>query len=113
MRDYGNVPGPDVNALQTAVRIANNVILSLPGLCPKGWREMGFEVVLDGILNDWVANGTTELEGDDEEDLSNILRLCADVALAQEESLRDVTFRVLLHNAMTDWTENWNMEEGE
>ena len=113
MRTYGNVPQPDVNALQTAVRIANSVILSLPGLCPPGWRELAYEIVLDGVLNDWVANGTTELEADDEEDISSIVRMCADIALAQDESLRDTTFRVLLHNGMTDWTENWNMEEEE
>src|SRR5689334_7189345 len=101
---YGNVPQPDVNALQTAVRVASSVILSLPGLSPPIWKQLAFEIVLDGILNDWVANGTTELEAEDEEDLSSILRLCADLALAQDESLRDVTFRVLLHNAMTDWT---------
>ena len=114
MQRYGNVPAADAQALNTAVRIANSVILALPGLCPRNWRELAYEVVLDGILNDWVANGTTELDDDDEEDLSNILKLCADLALGQEESLRDSTFRILLHNAMTDWTENWNMgEEGE
>ena len=113
MQTYGNVPEPDAKALQKAVRIASSVILSLPGLCPPGWRELAYEIVLDGILNDWVANGTTELEADDEEDLSNILRLCADIALSQDDTLRDATFRILLHNGMTDWTENWNTEEEE
>lgn len=109
--NYGNVPETDIQAMSNAVRIASHVILNLPGLSPEGWRELAYEIVLDGILTDWVANGTNELDDEDEADLSNLLRLAADLALAQEESLRDSTFRILLTNAMSDWTENWNAED--
>ena len=50
MPDYGNVPEADVDALSNAVRIASTVIMSLPGLSPPGWREIAYEIILDGIL---------------------------------------------------------------
>jgi hypothetical protein len=111
MSFYGNVPEEDVAALQNAVRIASNVIARLPALSPPTWRETAYELVLSGILDDWVANGTNELDDEDEEDLSNLLRVAADLALSQEEILRDAAFQTLLRSAMHDWVENWNAEE--
>jgi hypothetical protein len=111
MSTYGNVPADDIDAVRSAARVANVVTMSLPGLSPPGWREIAYEIVLDGILSDWVANGTTELDENDEQDLSNLLRLSADTALVQDESLRDVAFRTILSHTMHDWVENWNEEE--
>jgi hypothetical protein len=111
MAFYGNVPEEDVTALQNAVRIASNVIARLPALSPPAWRESAYELVLGGILEDWVANGTNELDDEDEDDLGNLLRVSADLALGQEDTLRDVAFQTLLRNAMRDWVENWNADE--
>ena len=113
MSEYGNVPIDDVDAIRNAARAANAVAMSLPGLSPTGWREIAYEIVLDGILSDWVENGTTVLDENDEEDLSNLLRLSADTAQVQEESLRDIAFRTILSHAIHDWVENWNEEEDE
>ena len=110
MPDYGNVPPEDVAAVTNAARIAQSVAMNLPGLSPREWREAAYETVLDGILSDWVSNGTTELDADDEEDLANLLRLSADVAMSADESLRDITFQGILRHAMADWVENWNAE---
>src|ERR1041385_4404511 len=79
MAFYGNVPEEDVTALQNAVRIASNVIARLPALSPSAWRESAYELVLGGILEDWVANGTNELDDEDEDDLGNLLRVSADL----------------------------------
>lgn len=111
MPDYGNVPDDDVAALHGAVRIAANVVTRLPALSPQGWREAAYELVLSGILEDWVENGTNDLAEDDEEDLGSLVRLSADLALGQEEALRDITFHTVLRNAMNDWIENWNVED--
>ena len=111
MAFYGNVPEEDVQAMQNAVRISNGVIARLPALSPAGWREAAYELVLNGILSDWVENGTNELDDEDEEDLSNLLRVSADLALSQPEELRDIAFHTLLRNAMNDWVENWNADD--
>ena len=108
MTDYGNVPEDDVEALRYASRLASKVAATLPEVAPQEWRSVAYELVLDGILKDWVENGSTEPSDVDTEDLSNLLRVSADIALMQESTLRDVTFRVTLKNAMLDWVKNWN-----
>src|SRR5437868_15208563 len=110
MSTYGNVPADDIDAVRNAARVANLVTMNLPGLAPQDWRETAYETVLDGILTDWVANGTTELDANDEQDLSDLLRLSADTALAQDPPLREAAFRTILTHAMHDWVENWNEE---
>jgi len=111
MSAYGSVPDEDVKAVRSAVRVAGRVASALPaGAAP--WRSLAYELVLEGILSDWVANGTNQLEPDDEEDLTSLMLLAADVALEHpEEALRETTFRVVLRQAMADWTANWNLEE--
>ncbi len=111
MPDYGNVPTEDIEAIQSAVRIAQMVSRYVPPSAPPGWQGVAYEAVLDGILKDWVANGTNELDEGDEQDLNDLLRLAADTALSQPETLRDVTFRTVLRNAMQDWVDNWNAED--
>jgi hypothetical protein len=111
MTEYGNVPPDDVDAIRTAVAIANRVAAALPPIVPAEWRDTTYEWVLDGILGDWVANGTTDLEQEDEDDLANLARLAADTAMEQPENRRDSTFRVVLGNVMSDWVENWNAGE--
>ena len=109
MTDYGNVPEDDVEALRYATRLASKVATTLPEVAPTEWRPIAYELVLDGILKDWVENGSSEPGDEDAEDLTNLLRVSADVGLMQESSLRDVTFRITLRNAMLDWVKNWNL----
>src|SRR2546426_910957 len=113
MSVYGNVPAEAIDALRGAVRIASTAVTRLPALSPPGWRESAYELVLSGILEDWVENGTTDLDEDDEDDLGSLIRLSADLGLSAEEGLRDVTFHTVLRNAMSDWVENWNAEDDE
>lgn len=110
MPTYGNVPDDDIAAMRGAVRVASAVASHMPAIAPADWREYAIQTVLDGVLQDWVANGTTELDSGDEEDLSNLLRVCADIALEQDVSTREVAFHSLLRNAMRDWVANWNEE---
>ncbi len=111
MADYGNVPAEDVSAVQDAPLLVAKVVNRMPLACPLAWKDVAYEFVLDGILRDWVENGTTELDEGDEDDLSNLLKLAADTALGIEGSSRDLAFRVLLKQVMADWVENWNAEE--
>ena len=108
MADYGNVPETDVEALQAATRAALKVAGGVAEVAPAEWRALAYELVLDGILQDWMENGTNDLEEDDIADLSDLLRISVDIALMHEGTLRDVTFRVVLKNAMLDWVRNWN-----
>ncbi len=108
MADYGNVPADDVETIRYATRLALRVAGSLPEVAPPEWSAMAYEAVLDGLLQDWVENGTTEPNDADSEDLTNLVRVAVDVALMQESMVRDITFRVTLKNAMLDWVKNWN-----
>lgn len=111
MAEYGNVPEEDVHAVQSSVRMALKVAAQVFPVAPPEWKPIAYELILDGILSDWVANGTNELDENDEADLSNLLRLSVDTAMVQEGALREVTFRTVLRNAMKDWVENWNGDE--
>ena len=111
MSQYGNVPEEDVFAVRNAARVATAVTMSMPGLAPAEWRDAAYKIVLDGILTDWVANRTTEIDASDEEDLANILRMSADTALMQDPAHRETTFISVLNHAMHDWVENWNADE--
>ena len=111
MAQYGNVPEEDVVAIQNAARVAAAVTGRLPASAAQGWRDDAYETLLNGILNDWVLNGTTDLTDEDEEDLYQLTMVAVDTALRQEESLRDATFSVTLENVMHDWAQNWNAEE--
>ena len=111
MPTYGNVPEEDVEAIQNAARIAGVVAGRLPASASLSMQEEAYEILLNGILNDWVLNGSTELSDEDEEDLYQLAMVAVDTALRQEEPLRDATFRVTLENVMHDWAQNWNAEE--
>jgi len=111
MPDYGNVPEEDVSAIQNAARVAGLIIGRLPASAPSDWHEDAFESLLNGILNDWVLNGTTELADEDEEDLYQLTMVALDTALRQAEAFRAATFRATLENVMHDWAQNWNAEE--
>ena len=95
--------------------MASSVAMALPAFAPAEWRDVGYQAVLSGLLEDWVENGTTapDLDQQDETDLADILKLCADVALAQDQTLRDVTFQTLIKNGVRDWVANWNADEDE
>jgi hypothetical protein len=110
MAEYGNVPEDDVAALQSATRASLKVAGAVPEVAPQEWRATAYELVLDGILQDWVENGTNEITDGDIEDLTDLLRVSTDTALMHEGALRDVTFRVTLKNALADWVKNWNDE---
>lgn len=110
MPEYGNVPDEDIEVMRNAARIATHVAGSLPADIPSSWQDIAYETLLSGILNDWVANGTSELDEEDEEDFANMVRACINIAREQEVRHRDVAFRVLLKGIMADWAENWNVE---
>ena len=110
MSSYGNVPEHDVDAMKSAIASSHKVALQVSGV-PAGWITMAYEAVLNGILMDWVENGTTGLSEQDEEDVLNLLRMSAELASAQPEHLRDTTFRILANCAMHDWVQNWNADE--
>ncbi len=109
MPDYGNVPLDDVNAMTSAVTSAHE-IADLPHT-PANWRNLVYETVLDGILSDWVANGTTALSDADKEDIGNLVKVAIDISLSQSAELQDGTFQVLVKNAVKDWVANWNADE--
>jgi hypothetical protein len=111
MPDYGNVPNEDVRALAEAARIAQEACAALPPNAPDTWRNIAYQGLLTGILDDWVINGTNDLDEGDEEDLANLLRVAADIALDQDPQLRDIAFPALLKAAMGDWVANWNAAE--
>jgi hypothetical protein len=111
MPSYGNVPPEDVEAIQNAARVAASVTRRLPASVSQDWREDAFETILNGILNDWVLNGTTDISEEDEEDLYQLAMVSVDTALAQPEEFRESTFKIALENVMHDWAQNWNAEE--
>ncbi len=111
MPDYGNVSEEDIEAIQGAPEAAARILERLSPALPAEWQGMTYELVLDGILQDWVANGTTELDEEDEEDIASLVRAAADSALAQAENLQAVTYRVSLKHVISDWVHNWNAEE--
>lgn len=113
MSTYGNVPDEDVDAVTHAVGAASRIADGLPPAAPSGWRDIANELALEGILRDWVNNGTNELGPDDEEDLANLLRLAADLALQQPGDRQERVFRILGKNVMQDWVDNWNSDEEE
>jgi hypothetical protein len=113
MSNYGNVPEEDVEAVTHAVRAASRIADGLPPTASAGWRDIAHELALDGILRDWVNNGTNELGPEDEEDLTSLLRLAADLALQEEENRRDRVFRIVGKNVVQDWVDNWNSDEEE
>jgi hypothetical protein len=113
MAEYGNVSPEDVNAVWAAAALAEKVAASLPAEAPAEWRATAYELVLDGVLRDWVRNGSVELDEGDDEDVTSLTRLAADAALGQDPAVRDIAFRTILRNAMSDWVTNWNAEDDE
>ena len=111
MAEYGNVPEDDIAALHTAAKMAGTVADGLPASLSTVWRDIAYETVLDGILRDWVQNGTNVLDHEDEADLHNLVSLTIDVALQQPEQRQDAAFRLLIRNAVSDWVDNWNGDD--
>jgi hypothetical protein len=106
MGAYGNVPDEDVKIVERATGIAAQVVQSLPSGGPHGWVPTAYEAVLDAILRDWVENGTDDLDDDDADDMAQIVRASAEIALRQEPALQDVTFRTVVKQWMADWVAN-------
>jgi hypothetical protein len=111
MQSYGNVPEEDVAAVAHASIVASRVSDRLPATVPFAWRDIAFELALDGILRDWVMNGTNDLDEEDEEDLVNLLALAADQAMLQPPARQEVAFRTIGKNVMQDWVANWNDDD--
>jgi hypothetical protein len=110
MSSYGNVPDEDVKAVAGATQFAAKIAAGLTD-APASWRDIAFELALDGILKDWVDNGTNDLSDVDEADISNLLRLAIHLALQQPESRQEVAFRTIGRNVMQDWVDNWNSDD--
>lgn len=105
MPNYGNVPAESVQAMRSAAQLAERVVAHLPAGSPDAWRASAYEEILEGLMQDWLANGSSEWDTEDERELAAFLHVCADVA--REQILRDVAFRTLLKHAVQDWLENW------
>jgi hypothetical protein len=108
---YGNIPDEDVEIVERATGIAGQVVRSIPSGGPHGWEATAYEAVLAAILQDWVKHSTDDLDASDAEDLAQIVRASADIALRQEPALQDVTFRTVLKSWLADWVENWGTGE--
>ncbi|NLI00881.1 MAG: hypothetical protein GX446_15470 [Chthonomonadales bacterium] len=111
MSAYGNVPDEDVKIVRRATGVAAQAVQSLPSGGSSGWVVVAYESVLEAILRDWVENGTDDLDDGDAEDLGQIVRASAEVALLQEPSLQDATFRTVLKGWLGDWVANWGTGE--
>ncbi len=111
MGAYGNVPDEDVKIIERATGIAGSVVASIPSGAPHGWVATAYEYVLEAIIRDWVEHGTDDLDSADADDLAELVRASADIALTQEPSLQDVTFRTVLRGWLGDWVRNWGLDE--
>lgn len=108
---YGNVPEEDVVVVRRLARMASYVAQTVSSPAPEAWKAITYELVLEATLRDWVENGTDDLDADDAEDLSQIVRASVDIAMEEDYALRDTAYRVILGAWLNDWVANWNAEE--
>ncbi|NUQ71560.1 MAG: hypothetical protein HUU17_12180 [Chthonomonadales bacterium] len=111
MSTFGNVPLEDVQIVGRAADMAALVVRALPDGAPAEWYPITYELVLEAVLHDWVTNGTDDLDSGDAEDVENIVRASADIALHQEPALQEISYRTVLKGWLADWVENWGSDE--
>ncbi len=75
---------------------------------PAGWRREAYKVILGGILQDAVDNGTAPPDEQDLDNLRSFVMAASAAAMAAPGDLRDDTFSVVLQTLTDDWVVNWN-----
>jgi hypothetical protein len=75
---------------------------------PAGWRTDAYKIILAGVLQDSIDNGTAPPDDQDAENLRGFVRDASQVALAGPAGLQDETFSVVLQALTDDWVVNWN-----
>lgn len=111
MGAFGNVPDEDVEIVGRLANVAADVSQRMPISAPSSWGIVTYEHVLEALLKDWVENGTDDLDDEDAEDLTNIVRASVEIALAQDPAHQDVAYRTILRGWLLDWVQNWNVED--
>lgn len=111
MSAFGNVPDEDLTAVTRVSNMASQVVRALPAEAPHEWYAVTYEIVLQAALKDWVEHGTEDLDSGDAEDLENLVRASASVALQQEPALQGVAYKTVLTGWLADWVANWGAEE--
>ncbi|MGH7911703.1 MAG: hypothetical protein ACREQM_06445 [Candidatus Dormibacteraceae bacterium] len=102
---------PDVAApeyLAQAVVAAESATSGLVDGAPPAWRKDAYKVILGGILQDAVDNGTSPPDDQDIANLRGFVKAASAAALAAPADLRDDTFTVILQTLTDDWVVNWD-----
>ena len=101
----------DVSApeyLAQVIAAAGEAASGLAGGAPAGWRKEAYKIILGGILQDAVDNGTAPPDEQDTENLKSFVTAASASALTAPDDLRDDTFSVVLQTLTDDWVVNWN-----
>lgn len=101
----------DVSApeyLAQVIAAAAEATTGLAAGAPAGWRREGYKIILGGILQDAVDNGTAPPDEQDTQNLRGFVAAASAAALAAPDDLRDDTFSVVLQTLTDDWVVNWN-----
>lgn len=94
--------------LAQVIAVAAEAVSALPGDAPPGWRREAYKIILGGILQDAVDNGTAPPDEQDTENLKGFVTAAGAAALSAPHDLRDDTFTVVLQTLTDDWVVNWN-----
>ena len=101
-----DVSAPDY--LASVIAAASEASSAVPGDAPPGWRREAYKIILGGILQDAVDNGTAPPDDQDTENLKGFVTAAGAAALAAPIDHRDDTFSVVLQTLTDDWVVNWN-----
>lgn len=101
-----DVSAPDY--LAQVVAAAESATSGLVEGAPTTWRKEAYKILLGGILQDAVDNGTAAPDEQDTDNLRAFVRTASESALAAPPDLRDETFTVVLQTLTDDWVVNWN-----
>lgn len=94
--------------LAQVIAAAAEAASGLAAGAPPEWRKEAYKVILGGILEDAVDNGTAPPDEQDTENLKGFVAVASAAALGAPEDLRDDTFSVVLQTLTDDWVVNWN-----
>lgn len=94
--------------LAQVIAAAGEAASGLSAGASAGWRSEAYKIILGGILQDAVDNGTAPPDEQDIENLRNFVTAASAAALAAPYDLRDDTFSVVLQTLTDDWVVNWN-----
>jgi hypothetical protein len=94
--------------LAQVIAAAGEAASGLSDGASAGWRREAYKIILGGILQDAVDNGTAPPDEQDIENLRSFVTAASAAALAAPDDLRDDTFSVVLQTLTDDWVVNWN-----